>query len=121
LIKKTLASKKKNSLFKPTNRYDSHSLSRKAIDRIFDQIPRKFTSSTKDKMNFEDFVWYMLSEEDKTKKTSIEYWFKVVDLDENGIITSHEMEYFLEEQIYRIDCTSDEAYSVPDLICQLYF
>ena len=38
-------------------------------------------------MNFEDFVWFMLSEEDKTTRTSIEYWFKVVDLDNNGIIT----------------------------------
>lgn len=29
----------------------------------------------------------MLSEEDKTNPRSIEYWFKVVDLDSNGIIT----------------------------------
>jgi serine/threonine-protein phosphatase 2A regulatory subunit B'' len=38
-------------------------------------------------MNFEDFITFMLSEEDKTSQTSIEYWFKVVDLDANGIIT----------------------------------
>lgn len=38
-------------------------------------------------MGFEDFVWYLLSEEDKTNRTSIEYWFRIVDLDDNGIIT----------------------------------
>jgi serine/threonine-protein phosphatase 2A regulatory subunit B'' len=38
-------------------------------------------------MGFEDFLWYILSEEDKTTRTSIEYWFKVLDLDNNGIIT----------------------------------
>ena len=38
-------------------------------------------------MGFEDFMWYLLSEEDKTTRTSIDYWFRVVDLDNNGIIT----------------------------------
>ncbi len=68
-------------------RYDGHSLSRKAVDRIFNQVPRKFKATINDKMGFEDFVWYLLSEEDKTTRTSIEYWFKVLDLDDNGIVT----------------------------------
>jgi hypothetical protein len=56
-------------------------------------------------MNYEDFVCklnifdyvkskiffytivFVLSEEDKTTNTSIEYWFKILDLDQNGIIT----------------------------------
>ncbi len=29
----------------------------------------------------------MLCEEDKTTDTSIEYWFRIVDTDDNGIIT----------------------------------
>jgi serine/threonine-protein phosphatase 2A regulatory subunit B'' len=40
----------------------------------------------------------MLAEEDKTTVRSIEYWFKLVDLDNNGIITGFELEYFFEEQ-----------------------
>ena len=39
----------------------------------------------------------MISEEDKTSETSIDYWFKVLDLDNNGIITGYELEYFYEE------------------------
>ena len=33
---------------------------------LYFQIPRKFKSGVKDKMGYEDFVWFMLSEEDKT-------------------------------------------------------
>ena len=44
----------------------------KAVDRIFDQVPRKFKSEAKDKMNYEDFVWFMLSEEDKTTLRSLQ-------------------------------------------------
>jgi len=29
---------------------------------------------------------FVLAEEDKTTLPSIEYWFRVIDLDENGII-----------------------------------
>ena len=45
--------------------------------------------------------------EDKTTEISLAYWFNVIDLDSNGIITliwitskiysGHEMEYFYEE------------------------
>jgi serine/threonine-protein phosphatase 2A regulatory subunit B'' len=33
------------------------------------------------------FIGFILSEEDKTTLQSIEYWFKIIDLDDNGIIT----------------------------------
>lgn len=46
-------------------------------------------------MSYEDFIWFMLSEEDKTTARSIEYWFKLVDLDNNGIIT-----YFFKSIIF---------------------
>ncbi len=39
----------------------------------------------------------MLSEEDKTTDTSIEYWFRIIDTDDNGIITY--FIYFLNQNI----------------------
>ncbi len=36
--------------------YETHCLNTLAVDRIFQQIPRKFSSQVKDKMNFEDFL-----------------------------------------------------------------
>jgi len=32
-------------------------------------------------MGYEDFVWFMLSEEDKTTFRSLQYWFSIIDLD----------------------------------------
>jgi len=49
-------------------------------------------------MSYEDFIWFCLSEEDKTTDRSIEYWFRVVDLDMNDMVTGYEMEFFYEEQ-----------------------
>lgn len=36
---------------------------------------------------FKYWLGYILSEEDKTTNRSIQYWFKVLDLDDNGILT----------------------------------
>ena len=48
------------------SRYEGHALSRKAVDRIFNQVPRKFKSEQPGKMGYEDFVYFMLCEEDKS-------------------------------------------------------
>jgi hypothetical protein len=42
----------------------------------FLQAPRKFSSGVPGKMGYEDFVWFILSEEDKTTDTAMEYWFR---------------------------------------------
>lgn len=48
------------------SRYEGHALSRKAVDRIFQEVPRKFKAELPNKMGYEDFVYFMLCEEDKT-------------------------------------------------------
>lgn len=48
-------------------------------------------------MSYEDFVWFILSEEDKTTDTALEYWFKCVDLDSDGVIRPREMWTFYGE------------------------
>ena len=42
-------------------------------------------------MGYEDFVWFILSEEDKGHDLSLEYWFRCCDLDCDGALRSHEM------------------------------
>jgi serine/threonine-protein phosphatase 2A regulatory subunit B'' len=61
----------------------------------------------------------MLCEEDKTTKRSLEYWFKIIDLDGNGIITPNEMEYFYEEQVQRLQSLNHEPILFNDLLCQM--
>lgn len=79
------------------SRYEGHALSRKAVDRIFAEVPRKFKSDAAGKMAYEDFVYFMLCEEDKNSSQALRYWFRIIDLDDNDIITPAEMDYFYEE------------------------
>ena len=70
-------------------------------------------------MSYDDFVWFMLCEEDKTTKRSLQYWFEIVDIDSNGIITPYEMEYFYEEQVTRLETLNHEPILFIDLLCQM--
>ncbi|KAG6402178.1 hypothetical protein SASPL_139053 [Salvia splendens] len=56
-------------------RYGNHALTYRIVDRIFSQVPRKFTSKVEGKMGYEDFVYFILSEEDKSSEPSLEYWY----------------------------------------------
>ena len=68
-------------------------------------------------MSYSDFMWFILSEEDKTNLTSLEYWFRVIDIDANGVIAGHEIEYFFEEQKQRLDYLNHEPVIFQDIIC----
>ncbi|MBA0632807.1 hypothetical protein Godav_001483 [Gossypium davidsonii] len=56
-------------------RYGNHALTYRIVDRIFSQVPRKFTSKVEGKMGYEDFVYFILAEEDKSSEPSLEYWY----------------------------------------------
>lgn len=100
-------------------RYGNHSLTYRIVDRIFSQAPKKFTCPEAGKMSYEDFVWFILSEEDKTSEPSLEYWFKCIDLDSDGVITRKEMLYFYEEQLHRMECMAHEPVLFEDIVCQM--
>lgn len=72
-------------------RYGGHGLTYRIVDRIFQQVPRRFSCPTPGKMGYEDFVYFILSEEDKTTDVSLRYWHRCVDLDDDGIITREDM------------------------------
>lgn len=100
-------------------RYGNHALTYRIVDRIFSQVPRKFTCKIEGKMGYEDFVYFMLSEEDKSAEPSLEYWFKCIDLDGNGVLTPNEMQFFYEEQLHRMECMAQEPVLFEDILCQI--
>ncbi|KDP26508.1 hypothetical protein JCGZ_17666 [Jatropha curcas] len=100
-------------------RYGNHALTYRIVDRIFSQVPKKFTSNIEGKMGYEDFVYFMLSEEDKSSEPSLEYWFKCIDLDGNGVLTANEMQFFYEEQLHRMECMAQEPVLFEDILCQI--
>ncbi|VFQ80325.1 unnamed protein product [Cuscuta campestris] len=100
-------------------RYGNHALTYRIVERIFSQVPRKFSSKIEGKMGYEDFVYFILSEEDKSSEPSLEYWFKCIDLDGNGVLTKNEMQFFYEEQLHRMECMSQEPVLFEDILCQI--
>ncbi|KAI1702891.1 EF-hand domain pair domain-containing protein [Ditylenchus destructor] len=107
-------------------------LTDRIIDRIFSaavirtppeqrthRVPGPVRTQPIETIGFEDFVAFLLAEEDKRHPTSIEYWFRCVDLDGDGIISLYEMEYFYAEIEQKLLQKNMETLSLRDVICNL--
>ncbi|NIG60913.1 serine/threonine-protein phosphatase 2A regulatory subunit B'' subunit beta [Pontoporia blainvillei] len=90
------------------------------IERIFSgAVTRGKKVQKEGKISYADFVWFLISEEDKKTPTSIEYWFRCMDLDGDGVLSMFELEYFYEEQCRRLDSMAIEALPFEDCLCQM--
>uniref|UniRef100_A0A7S2S6E6 Calmodulin n=1 Tax=Mucochytrium quahogii TaxID=96639 RepID=A0A7S2S6E6_9STRA len=101
-------------------RHGGHSLTPKIVDRIFQQVVYPFMSGDPERMGFEDFVFFFLAEEDKTNPISLRYWFRCVDLDDDGVIRPWEMKYFYNQQLSRLQSYGHEVISFADVLCQAH-
>jgi len=96
--------------------YGNNCLSSRIVDRVFQLSPY---SSAKGFLTYQDFVWFILSEEDKTSEPSLDYWFRCIDLDSDGYITAYEVEHFYQEQAERMETLCIEHIPFGDVFCQL--
>jgi len=70
--------------------------------------------------HFRDFIWFMLSRENKDSPEAIEYWFRCIDLDDDGYISIYEIEKFYIEQCKHMVLLHIQDYwSFPDYLCYL--
>ncbi|RHY28035.1 hypothetical protein DYB32_006910, partial [Aphanomyces invadans] len=106
-------------------RYGGHALTRVIVDRIFDAGRRPFariqslSTEDKTKMSYEDFIYFMLSEEDKGNPVSLRYWFELIDLDDDHVIRADEMRMYYNHQIHRMECLGQEVVPFEDIMCQM--
>ncbi|XP_018562139.1 serine/threonine-protein phosphatase 2A regulatory subunit B'' subunit beta isoform X3 [Anoplophora glabripennis] len=101
-------------------RHNDHALSSRIIDRIFSGcVTRGHKKQHEEKMSYTDFVWFLLSEEDKLHPTAIEYWFRCMDLDGDGYLSMYELEYFYDEQMHRMEAIGIETLPFQDCLCQM--
>ena len=96
-------------------------LSTRMIERIFSGAVTRGTAQKEGRMSYTEFVWFLLSEEDKRHPTAIEYWFRCMDLDGDGILTMYELEFFYEEQLQRMEQLGIETLPYDDCLCQVIF
>ncbi|XP_064347473.1 serine/threonine-protein phosphatase 2A regulatory subunit B'' subunit alpha isoform X2 [Camelus dromedarius] len=102
------------------SRYNDQASSNRIIERIFSgAVTRGKTVQKEGRMSYADFVWFLISEEDKRNPTSIEYWFRCMDLDGDGVLSMYELEYFYEEQCERMEAMGIEPLPFHDLLCQM--
>eukprot|EP00049_Salpingoeca_infusionum_P012012 m.213143 g.213143 ORF g.213143 m.213143 type:complete len:155 (+) comp15081_c0_seq1:1244-1708(+) len=67
-------------------------------------------------MAYWDFVFFVISEEDKTTTRSIEYWFRVMDLDGDGLLSVYELELLYNCQLEKFKELRIEAMPFQDIL-----
>ncbi|XP_069566759.1 serine/threonine-protein phosphatase 2A regulatory subunit B'' subunit alpha isoform X3 [Brachyistius frenatus] len=101
-------------------RYNDHASSNRIIERLFSgAVTRGNAVQREGRMSYAEFVWFLISEEDKKNHTSIEYWFRCMDVDGDGVLSMFELEYFYEEQCERMERMGIEPLPFQDLLCQM--
>ncbi|XP_076833401.1 serine/threonine-protein phosphatase 2A regulatory subunit B'' subunit alpha isoform X2 [Brachyhypopomus gauderio] len=101
-------------------RYNDHASSSRIIERLFSgAVTRGNSVQREGRMSYAEFVWFLISEEDKKNHTSVEYWFRCMDMDGDGVLSMYELEYFYEEQCERMEGMGVEPLPFQDLLCQM--
>lgn len=112
-------------------KYGDHSLSHLIVDRIFEAADRPFglpsntsnegdnTVAARDYLSYEDFIFFMLSEEDKANEISVRYWFHCIDVDGDQKLNIMEMRSFYAVQLNRMQCLGHEIVLFEDMLCQM--
>ncbi|XP_028291482.1 serine/threonine-protein phosphatase 2A regulatory subunit B'' subunit beta isoform X1 [Gouania willdenowi] len=101
-------------------RHNDQAISQKMIERIFSgTVTRDRRVFKEGRLSYGDFVWFLISEEDKKTETSIEYWFRCMDLDGDGVLSMYELEYFYEEQCQKLETMAIEPLPFEDCLCQM--
>jgi serine/threonine-protein phosphatase 2A regulatory subunit B'' len=100
--------------------YSQGSLTTAVLQRVVSGAARKLTSGVPGKLDFEDFIYFCLSEEDKNHPQAIYYWFRALDVDCDGILSGYELGKFYEENQGRfMDLTGDDSLKFEDMLCQM--
>uniref|UniRef100_A0A8C1SKS4 Protein phosphatase 2, regulatory subunit B'', alpha n=1 Tax=Cyprinus carpio TaxID=7962 RepID=A0A8C1SKS4_CYPCA len=101
-------------------RYNDHASSSRIIERLFSgAVTRGNSVQREGRMSYAEFVWFLISEEDKKNPTSVEYWFRCMDMDGDGVLSMFELEFFYEEQCERMEGMGIEPLPFQDLLCQM--
>lgn len=51
--------------------------------------------------------------------SSVEYWFRCMDLDGDGVLSMYELESFYEEQCQKLEAMAIEPLPFEDCLCQM--
>lgn len=97
----------------------SNVYNRLAVDRIFAGVPRPIKCQVPDRIGYEDFIPFLLSEEDKDTDTALDYFFAILDVDGDGFVTASDLLYFAPEMALIYRKHRRDVFRSQDLFCQV--
>ncbi|KAJ3348832.1 Serine/threonine-protein phosphatase 2A regulatory subunit B'' subunit alpha [Kappamyces sp. JEL0680] len=102
-------------------RYDNGAMTPAILSRVMQGCGKPLAKGPKSAiMTYEDFIWFILSVEDKKTPQSIEYWFRCLDIDGDGVISLYELQQFYEDQYDRMMISRvSDVWKLEDFICSL--
>ena len=100
-------------------RYGAYGLSPRVVDRIF-AMRRERDPKDKNGMTYNDFVYFLLAEEDKQAPPALQYWFHVLDVNGDGALDADDMRYFYDEMTTRLQAMDEEVISFAELANELF-
>ncbi|CBZ54043.1 hypothetical protein NCLIV_038240 [Neospora caninum Liverpool] len=100
-------------------RHDTHNMNIEVEERLFLQVARTFRSPKAGYMCFEDWIWFLLVYYDVTSERAIQFWFKIFDIDGDGVLRDHEIEVFFNAQVDRFRMRDDKLPTYRDFICPM--
>jgi serine/threonine-protein phosphatase 2A regulatory subunit B'' len=100
-------------------KFNESAVSPVIIERFFRSnfFPR--ASAKKPMIDLRAFSYFLISTEDKTSPTAINFWFKLCDLDDDGVLSIKEIELLYEVQFERMRITGNETIPFSDICRQL--
>ncbi|KAK7195067.1 EF-hand domain pair [Novymonas esmeraldas] len=91
------------------------------VQRVFAGVGRRRRCSVPQRIGYEDFVWFCVSEEDKSTPQAIRYWFRVLDLDGDGVLSVYELREFYDATRDKIaQYVQEGLVTFEDVVCQVF-
>lgn len=101
-------------------RFNDYSISPIIAERFFNSTFYPMSSNKQNNLiNFTSFAYFLMCSEDKTNLTSINFWYKLCDLDDDGILSIKEIEQLYDVQYERMRNTGNETIPFEDIFRQL--
>ena len=100
-------------------KFNDSTLSPLIIDRFFKSNSYPRNQSKRQVIDFQAFSYFLISSEDKTTQTSINFWYHLCDLDDDGYLSMAEIEQLYAVQFEQIKMTGNETIPFDDIQKQL--
>lgn len=108
---------KKDSLsFKDLLSYDHKRIHPKVLERVWRFLPGK---KVNDRITFADFVVFVILLEEKELQASLNFWFRVCDIEEDGILSLGEMKIWFQYQKQMLKLMNTDTEKFKELVPQI--